>query len=64
MTIKMLPNDNLDAIFAATVQAVEESIINAMIAAETMTGIDHKVMALPHDELRAVLKKYNRLTDQ
>jgi hypothetical protein len=39
VTIKMLPNDNLDAIFAATVQAVEESIINAMIAAETMTGI-------------------------
>jgi hypothetical protein len=35
-----------------------------MIAAETMTGIDHKVMALPHDELRAVRKKYNRLTDQ
>ena len=64
MTIKMLPNDNLDAIFAATVQAVEESILNAMIAAETTTGIDHKVMALPHDELRAVLKKYNRLTDQ
>jgi D-aminopeptidase len=65
VTIKMLPNDNLDAIFAATVQAVEESIINAMIAAETMTGIEnHKVMALPHDQLRAVLKKYNRLTDQ
>ena len=60
----MLPNDNLDAIFAATVQAVEESIINAMVAAETMTGIEnHKVMALPHDQLRTVLKKYNRLTD-
>ena len=65
MTIQMLPNDNLDEIFAATVQAVEESIINAMIAAETMTGIEnYKVMALPHDELRAVRKKYNRLTDQ
>jgi D-aminopeptidase len=51
--------------FAATVQAVEESIINAMIAAETMTGIEnHKVMALQHDQLRAVRKKYNRLTDQ
>jgi len=36
-----------------------------MIAAETMTGIEnHKVMALQHDQLRAVLKKYNRLTDQ
>lgn len=65
MTIKMLPKDGLDAIFAATVQAVEESIINAMIAAETMTGIEnHKVMALAPDQLRAVRKKYNRLTDQ
>ena len=65
MTGKMLPNGNLDAIFAAAVQAVEESIINAMIAPEAMTGIEnHKVMALQHDQLRAVLKKYNRLTDQ
>jgi D-aminopeptidase len=63
VNIKMLPNDNLDPIFAATVQAVEESIVNAMIAAETMTGIEnHKVIALPHDKLREVLRKYNRLT--
>jgi D-aminopeptidase len=60
--IKMMPNDLLDPVFAATVQAVEESIINAMIAAESMTGIEnHHVTALPHDQLRAVLKKYNRL---
>jgi D-aminopeptidase len=61
--VKMLPNDKLDPIFAATVQSVEESIVNAMIAAETMTGIEnHKVIALPHDKLREVLKNYNRLT--
>jgi D-aminopeptidase len=60
--LKFLPNDALDPIFAATVQAVEESIINAMIAAPTMTGIEnHKVAGLPHDKLRDVLKKYNRL---
>src|SRR5580692_2215827 len=60
--IKMMPNNLLDPVFAATVQAVEESIINAMIAAESMTGIEnHHVTALPHDQLRAVLKKYNRL---
>jgi D-aminopeptidase len=60
--LKFLPNDALDPIFAATVQAVEESIINAMIAAPTMTGIEnHKVTGLPHDKLRDVLKKYNRL---
>ena len=60
--VKMLPNDDLDPIFAATVQVVEESVINAMIAAETMTGIEnHRVIGLPHDKLREVLKKYNRL---
>jgi D-aminopeptidase len=61
--LKMLPNDQLDPVFAATVQATEEAVINAMVAAETMTGIEnHKVIALPHDKLREVLKKYNRLT--
>jgi len=62
--LKMLPNDAVDAIFAATVQATEEAIVNAMVAAETTTGIEnHKVIALPHDRLRAVLKKYNRLVE-
>jgi D-aminopeptidase len=60
--LKMLPNDSLDPLFLATVQATEEAVINAMVAAETMTGIDdHTVIALPHDRLREVLKKYNRL---
>ncbi len=60
--LKMLPNDKLGPVFAATVQATEEAIINVMIAAETMTGIEnHKVIALPHEKLREVLKKYNRL---
>jgi len=60
--LSMLPNDSLDPIFLATVQATEEAIINAMIAAETMTGIDgHTAIALPHDQLREILKKYNRL---
>jgi len=60
--ITMLPNEQLDSIFLATVQASEEAVVNAMVAAETMTGIDnHTVPALPHDRLREVLKKYNRL---
>jgi D-aminopeptidase len=60
--LTMLPNDSLDPIFLATVQATEEAVVNAMVAADTMTGIDnHKVIALPHDRLREVLKKYNRL---
>jgi len=62
VSIQMLPNDLIEAVFSGTVQATEEAVINAMVAAETMTGInDHRVIALPHDQLRAVLKKYNRL---
>jgi L-aminopeptidase/D-esterase-like protein len=60
--IRMLPNDQLNPIFLATVQATEEAVINAMVAAETMKGVnDREVIALPHDRLREVLKKYNRL---
>jgi L-aminopeptidase/D-esterase-like protein len=62
--VKMVPNDMMDPLFAATVQATEEAIVNAMVAAQDMTGIDgHHVRALPHDKLRAVLARYNRLTD-
>jgi D-aminopeptidase len=58
----MLANGSLDPIFLATVQATEEAVVNAMVAADTMTGInDHTVIALPHERLREVLKKYNRL---
>ncbi|HET9408885.1 MAG TPA: P1 family peptidase [Candidatus Sulfotelmatobacter sp.] len=61
-SIAMLPNDRINAIFLATVQATEEAVINAMVAAQTMTGRDgHKVEALPHDQLQQILKKYNRL---
>jgi D-aminopeptidase len=60
--LKMLPNDRINPIFLATVQATEEAIINAMIAAETMTGVDgNTVYALPHDRLKEVMRKYNRL---
>lgn len=60
--IQMLPNDQLNPVFLATVQAVEESVINAMVAAKTMTGVDgHTVNALPHEQLMEVMKKYNRL---
>jgi D-aminopeptidase len=61
--INMLPNEKLNPLFLATVQATEEAVINAMVAAETMKGInDFEVIALPHDRMREVLKKYNRLT--
>ena len=64
VNLTMLPNESLNGLFEATVQATEEAIINALVAAETMTGRDdHRVIALPHDRLRDVLKKYNRLVD-
>jgi D-aminopeptidase len=60
--LKMLPNGRINPIFLATVQATEEAIINAMIAAETMTGVDgNTVYAIPHDRLKEVMRKYNRL---
>jgi len=60
--LTMMPNGDLDPIFLATVRATEEAVVNAMVAAETMSGLDnHTVIALPHDRLREVLKKYNRL---
>jgi D-aminopeptidase len=62
-TVTMLPNEQMDALFEATVQATEEAVVNAMVAADTMTGFKgHTVEALPHDKLREILKKYNRLT--
>ena len=60
--LTMLPNQRLNPIFLATVQATEEAVVNAMVAAKTMKGInDYEVIGLPHDRLREVLKKYNRL---
>ena len=53
---------HLDARGLATVEATEEAIVNALVAAESMTGAnDRYVMALPHDRLIGLLKKYNRL---
>src|SRR5262249_31323371 len=55
--VTILANDRMNSLFEATVQATEEAVINAMLAAETMTGIDgHQAFALPHDRLREVLK--------
>ena len=62
--LTMLPNDRMNPLFEATVQATEEAIVNALMAAETMTGVDgHKVIALPQDRLKQVMKKYNRFAE-
>ncbi len=62
--VTSLPNDRISILFDATTHAVEEAIINAMVAAETMTGINgNKAHALPHDLLIEVLEKYKRLSN-
>ena len=62
--VSSLPNDRITPLFQATVEAVEEAIINAMVAAKTMEGINgNKAYALPHNLLQDVLRKYNRLQE-
>ena len=62
--INFLPNDLMNPFLNATGQATEEAIINALISAETMTGINNNtVYKLPHDRLKDILKKYNRLNE-
>lgn len=57
-----LPNDQINPLFDATVQAVEEAIINAMVAAETMEGINgNKAYGLPHKAVIDLLRKYNKI---
>lgn len=59
--IQALNNDHIDPIFAATAYATEEAIINSIVAAEDMKGHEFSVKALPHEEVKDVLKKYGRL---
>jgi L-aminopeptidase/D-esterase-like protein len=60
--LQMVSNEEISPIFDATAWATEEAIVNAMVAADTMVGADgRRVERLPHDGLRAALKKYNRL---
>lgn len=61
--VSMVSSRRITALFEATVQATEEAIINALVAAETMTGADGQtVEAIPHERLREILGKYGRLT--
>jgi L-aminopeptidase/D-esterase-like protein len=61
---QFLPNDALDGLFEATALATEEAIVNALVAARTMTGIDgHRLVAIDHTRLQTLLAKYNRRVD-
>jgi L-aminopeptidase/D-esterase-like protein len=57
-----LPNDKIDAVFAGAVEATEEAIVNALVAAEDQSGVNgNTYYAVPHEKLQDVLRKYNRL---
>jgi D-aminopeptidase len=59
--VNMLSNSRISALFSATVEATEEAIINALIAAETMTGADgRRVEAIPHERVRELMGKLPR----
>ncbi len=61
VNVAMLPNEEINPLFQATVEATEEAIVNAMVGAETMTGFNgHRVIGLPHEQLREVMRKYKR----
>jgi len=61
-SLSMWPNDRLDPLFRATIDATEEAVVNAMLAAQTMTGADGiRAYGLPGDRVVAALRKYNRM---
>lgn len=60
-SVRMMPNARLGPLFNATMQATEAAIVNALLAAETMTGVnDHRVHAMPLDRVRTIMAKYGR----
>jgi D-aminopeptidase len=64
LKVRMLVNDAISPLFDATVLATEEAIVNAMVAAKDMRGdLGHVAKAIDHDDLRRVLRQYNRLGD-
>ena len=63
--IAAVPNARIDPIFEAAVEATEEAIVNALVAAKTMTGLNGtRYFAIPHEELRSILRRYNRLEER
>jgi L-aminopeptidase/D-esterase-like protein len=62
--VEMVSNEDMSPLFDATALATEEAVVNALVASDTMTGVSNRrVIGLPHDRLREVLRKYNRLVN-
>ena len=59
---QVISHDWMDPLYAAVVDATEEAIVNAMVAAETMTGINgNTLFALPHDQVIEIMGNYGQL---
>ncbi len=59
--VETVPNDWMSAFFRAAVEATEEAVVNALVAAGDLDGVRGKLFGIPHDELRQVLRRYGRL---
>jgi len=59
--VQTVSTERISPLFEATVEATEEAIVNAMVGAKTITGINgHTVVAVPHQKVQQVVKKHNR----
>lgn len=60
--VKMMSDENIDAFFKGAAESVEEAILNALISAQTMEGRNKNIVyGLPHDQVKAILKKYDNI---
>lgn len=59
-TVELLSDECMDPLYKATAQAVEEAIVNAMVAADDMYGRNRNfVPAIDHEQIKSILKKYS-----
>lgn len=61
LSIQAVPNQAMNPLFMATIEATEEAILNALVAGKTTTGFQSTIHALPHDRLKTIMKRYGRL---
>jgi D-aminopeptidase len=62
VTLSPVVNPSLDPLFKAVVEATEEAVVNALVAARTMTGANgYRVFGLPHAQVQSLLRRYGRL---
>lgn len=65
LSARLLGNEQITPVFSGAVLAVEEAIVNAMVAARTMTGFEGTTIeAIDHEQLKNALRKYNRLEEE